>query len=288
MAVKGLCVRVLCDVSIDLIVRNRRRWTVMRYRRTISSLFIAFIIHATCYANFGEGWAPTSSAPMVIQGPAKYSEYYIATLLHDENPHSWSATVYCGGVVKGTLNNGGDWISCSEGETISITGPVFPYTGHTPQGDLKLVILGGPKGDTGPQGPRGPIGETGPQGIKGDIGDTGPQGPRGDTGATGSQGPKGDVGDTGPIGPQGPKGNIGAIGPQGPKGDIGDTGPIGPQGPKGDTGPKGDPGSSTAAWIACGVSSAVGTVAGVAITYIIFRFCSCGTPNSRTEYNTIH
>lgn len=74
----------------------------------------------------------------------------------------------------------------------------------------------GPKGDTGPAGPRGP---------KGDTGATGPQGPKGDTGATGPQGPQGPKGDTGATGPQGP---------QGPKGDTGATGPQGPQGPKGD------------------------------------------------------
>ena len=103
----------------------------------------------------------------------------------------------------------------------------------------------GPKGDTGPQGPRGP---------KGDTGATGPQGPKGDTGDIGPQGPKGDTGDIGPSGPQGP---------QGPKGDAftfedftpeqlasltgqkGDIGPQGPQGPKGEKGDKGDPGTIT-------------------------------------------
>lgn len=131
--------------------------------------------------------------------------------------------------------------------------------------------LQGPKGDTGPQGPKGDTGDTGAQGPKGETGATGPQGPKGETGEqgpqglkgdTGDQGPKGDTGDTGPQGPkgdpgeQGPQGETGATGLQGPKGDTGDTGPQGPkgdpgeQGPKGDTGdtgpqgPKGDPGNA--------------------------------------------
>lgn len=49
----------------------------------------------------------------------------------------------------------------------------------------KLLKLGIPKGETGPQGPQGP---------KGDTGATGPQGPKGATGATGPQGPKGPAG----------------------------------------------------------------------------------------------
>jgi hypothetical protein len=174
----------------------------------IIKLLIIFIFNATCYADIGVGWAPTGSTPVVIQGSAEYSKYYIATLLHDENfrGYIWSATVSCTGVMKGTLNKGGDWISCAEGEDISINGPVFPYSGSTPEGELKLIILSGPKGDPGPQGPRGSIGETGPQGSKGDVGDTGPQGPRGSTGATGPQGETGPIGSKGDIGPQGPAG----------------------------------------------------------------------------------
>jgi hypothetical protein len=112
----------------------------------------------------------------------------------------------------------------------------------------------GPKGDTGPQGPKGDKGETGPQGPKGDKGNTGVQGPKGDTGPqghkgdkgdTGVQGPKGDKGDTGVQGLKGDEGDIGAQGLKGDKGDTGsqgskgDKGTTGPQGPIGDTGPAG-------------------------------------------------
>ena len=48
---------------------------------------------------------------------------------------------------------------------------------------LPFVALQGPKGDTGPQGPKGeqgPKGDVGPQGPKGETGDVGPQGPKGD------------------------------------------------------------------------------------------------------------
>jgi hypothetical protein len=113
----------------------------------------------------------------------------------------------------------------------------------------------GPKGDTGPQGPKGDSGDTGSQGLKGDKGDTGilgatgdkgQQGIRGDKGDTGSQGLKGDKGDIGLQGSKGDKGDTGAQGPkgdkgdtglQGTKGDIGDTGPRGPNGYTGPTGP---------------------------------------------------
>lgn len=112
----------------------------------------------------------------------------------------------------------------------------------------------GPKGDTGPKGPKGDTGDTGPQGPKGDTGPQGPQGPKGldgaaaakgDKGDTGEAGPKGDKGDTGEAGPQGPKGDTGETGPKGdtgeagPQGPKGDTGEAGPQGPKGDTGEDG-------------------------------------------------
>ena len=90
--------------------------------------------------------------------------------------------------------------------------------------------LQGPRGATGPQGPKRDTGATGAQGPRGYTGDTGPQGPKGDTGATGAQGPRGY---TGATGPQGPKGDTGATGPQGPKGDTGARGATGPQGPSG-------------------------------------------------------
>jgi len=63
----------------------------------------------------------------------------------------------------------------------------------------------------------------------------------GPVGATGSQGPQGPVGPTGgqgPVGPAGPKGDRGDVGPTG-EGRIGETGP---QGICGDVGPPGAPG----------------------------------------------
>lgn len=89
-----------------------------------------------------------------------------------------------------------------------------------------IVALGisevGPKGDTGPEGPKGP------QGVKGDIGPEGPQGLQGETGKEGPQGidgpegPKGEKGDPGPEGPEGPKGADSTVpGPEGPKGADG-------------------------------------------------------------------
>ncbi|HEX2833066.1 MAG TPA: hypothetical protein VHW00_08625 [Thermoanaerobaculia bacterium] len=124
------------------------------------------------------------------------------------------------------------------------------------------VARGGPKGDTGPAGPRGLTGEIGPAGPQGEPGLTGPQGLKGDTGAQGPQGLKGDIGaqgpqgltgaagpegEPGPIGPQGLKGETGAQGPQGlvgPIGPQGETGPMGPQGLPGEIGPQGPKGDS--------------------------------------------
>ena len=110
----------------------------------------------------------------------------------------------------------------------------------------------GPKGETGPQGPKGDTGATGA---------TGPQGPKGDTGATGATGPQGPKGDTGATGPKGDTGTTGPQGPQGPKGDKGDAftysdftaeqlaalkGPQGDKGDTGDAGPKGETGATGA------------------------------------------
>lgn len=49
----------------------------------------------------------------------------------------------------------------------------------------RLLIVQGPKGDTGTQGPQGPQGAIGPQGPQGATGATGPQGPQGATGPAG-------------------------------------------------------------------------------------------------------
>lgn len=116
---------------------------------------------------------------------------------------------------------------------------------------------------TGPQGEVGPKGETGPQGPKGETGATGatgPQGPKGETGATGPQGEQGIQGEIGPTGPQGEKGDKGDAftysdftaaqlaalkgdkGDTGPQGEKGDTGPSGPTGPEGPRGPQGEQG----------------------------------------------
>ena len=48
----------------------------------------------------------------------------------------------------------------------------------------KILKLGIPKGETGPQGPKGDTGATGPQGPKGATGATGPQGPKGPAGVS--------------------------------------------------------------------------------------------------------
>jgi len=114
----------------------------------------------------------------------------------------------------------------------------------------RIAGLQGPKGDTGPNGPKGDAGDTGPQGPKGDIGDTGPQGPKGEKGDNGTLGTKGDTGPQGTkgdTGPQGLKGDKGDAGPQGSKGDKGDTGVQGSKGDKGDTGPQGPKGYTGAA-----------------------------------------
>ena len=81
-----------------------------------------------------------------------------------------------------------------------------------PSGDVRVLTVQGPKGDTGAAGADGADGATGPRGEKGDTGATGPQG------------------EVGPIGLQGP---IGATGPRGEAGPMGLQGPIGPAGPSG-------------------------------------------------------
>ena len=114
------------------------------------------------------------------------------------------------------------------------------------------VAATGPKGDTGPAGPRGPIGETGPQGERGPIGatgatgETGPKGDKGDVGAQGERGLRGETGTQGPIGPKGEKGDTGDTGPQGEKGETGPQGPQGVQGEKGPRGEKGEVGATGA------------------------------------------
>ena len=56
------------------------------------------------------------------------------------------------------------------------------------------VVLTGPQGATGAQGPTGEPGATGAQGPAGEPGATGAQGPAGEPGATGAQGPQGEPG----------------------------------------------------------------------------------------------
>lgn len=86
---------------------------------------------------------------------------------------------------------------------------------------VNVGALKGPKGDTGPQGPKGDAFTyadfTAEQlaALKGEKGDTGATGPQGDTGDVGPQGPKGDTGAQGETGPQGPKGDTGAAGAEG-------------------------------------------------------------------------
>jgi hypothetical protein len=142
--------------------------------------------------------------------------------------------------------------TATNGTTIVLTNPTIA-------GDIfQIGVVGGYKGDTGPQGiaatitvgtvtsgttalvnntgttsaavlnftiPRGADsivpGPQGIQGVKGDTGATGPQGPQGLTGAvgaTGAQGLTGAQGAQGPQGIQGVKGDTGATGAQGPAG----------------------------------------------------------------------
>ncbi len=109
------------------------------------------------------------------------------------------------------------------------------------------IIVRGPTGPTGLQGPMGPqgfIGPTGPQGIQGLTGPTGAQGPQGIQGPTGADGisitgPTGPQGLQGPTGSTGPTGLTGATGSTGPTGSTGATGPTGSTGATGPTGPTG-------------------------------------------------
>lgn len=47
---------------------------------------------------------------------------------------------------------------------------------------VTVTDIGGPRGETGPQGPKGEQGEAGPQGPKGEAGPAGPQGEQGERG----------------------------------------------------------------------------------------------------------
>jgi hypothetical protein len=98
---------------------------------------------------------------------------------------------------------------------------------------FKLKNTGGPKGDTGAQGPQGPKGDTGAQGPAGasasvTVGSTTTLSPGADATVTNSGDTRNAILNFGiPTGAQGPQGI------QGPKGD---TGPMGQTGAKGDTG----------------------------------------------------
>ena len=98
---------------------------------------------------------------------------------------------------------------------------------------FKLKNTGGPKGDTGAQGPQGPKGDTGPQGAPGasasvTVGSTTTLSPGADATVTNSGDTRNAILNFGiPTGAKGPKGDTGS---------KGDTGPMGPKGAKGDTG----------------------------------------------------
>ena len=98
---------------------------------------------------------------------------------------------------------------------------------------FKLKNTGGPKGDTGAQGPQGPKGDTGAQGPAGasasvTVGSTTTLSPGADATVTNSGDTRNAILNFGiPTGARGPKGDTGS---------KGDTGPMGPKGPKGDTG----------------------------------------------------
>ena len=98
---------------------------------------------------------------------------------------------------------------------------------------IKLKNTGGPKGDTGAQGPQGPKGDTGAQGPAGasasvTVGSTTTLSPGADATVTNSGDTRNAILNFGiPTGAKGPKGDTGS---------KGDTGPMGPKGAKGDTG----------------------------------------------------
>jgi hypothetical protein len=137
-----------------------------------------------------------------------------------------------------------------DGSTI-LSGPNDPPVGLGNPGDYYLNtttnVLYGPQNPDGTwplstvllQGPAGP------QGLQGPIGPAGPQGEIGPAGPAGAQGPEG------PIGPQGPQGDIGPVGPQGIQGPTGPAGPAGVQGPIGPIGPAGAQGPAGANGINC-------------------------------------
>lgn len=99
--------------------------------------------------------------------------------------------------------------------------------------NFKLKNTGGPKGDTGAQGPQGPKGDTGAQGPAGasasvTVGSTTTLSPGADATVTNSGDTRNAILNFGiPTGARGPKGDTGS---------KGDTGPMGPKGAKGDTG----------------------------------------------------
>ncbi len=98
---------------------------------------------------------------------------------------------------------------------------------------FKLKNTGGPKGDTGAQGPQGPKGDTGAQGAPGasasvTVGSTTTLSPGADATVTNSGDTRNAILNFGIP--------TGARGPQGAQGPKGDTGPMGQTGAKGDTG----------------------------------------------------
>jgi hypothetical protein len=124
------------------------------------------------------------------------------------------------------------------------TGPQGPKGETGPRGLTGTQGLRGETGAAGLPGARGPQGEPGAKGAAGAAGPAGPQGLRGESGATGAQGPAGPRGETGPQGPAGPKGETGQAGARGETGPAGPKGETGASGARGEAGPAGEAGAT--------------------------------------------
>jgi hypothetical protein len=109
-----------------------------------------------------------------------------------------------GWLTNPSSNNGVELALTTASGNFSFDSKEHTTTGNEPELE---IVLNGPAGAIGLQGPQG---QAGPQGIQGLPGFNGAQGPAGPAGAQGV---------TGPQGPSGPTGAIGATGPQGPAGN---------------------------------------------------------------------